>query len=54
MSSGKNRESKRNPDDTIKILIATDIHLDFEHNKKRGWFLQLVTSVTYCKMKYYL
>ncbi|XP_043517883.1 double-strand break repair protein MRE11 isoform X1 [Frieseomelitta varia] len=36
MSSGKTRESKRNPDDTIKILIATDIHLGFEYNKKRG------------------
>lgn len=52
MSSGKTRDSKRNPNDTIKILIATDIHLGFEYNKKRGWFLQLVTSVT--KMRYYL
>ncbi|KOX68243.1 Double-strand break repair protein MRE11 [Melipona quadrifasciata] len=36
MSSGKSRDSKRNPDDTIKILIATDIHLGYEYNKKRG------------------
>lgn len=31
-----NKNEKRNPDDSIKILIATDIHLGFEYNKKRG------------------
>ncbi|XP_071865259.1 double strand break repair nuclease mre11 isoform X1 [Bombus fervidus] len=36
MSSNKSHESKKNPNDTMKILIATDIHLGFEYNKKRG------------------
>ncbi|PBC33090.1 double-strand break repair protein MRE11 [Apis cerana] len=31
-----NTNEKTNPDDSIKILIATDIHLGFEYNKKRG------------------
>lgn len=39
MSPNKGHESKKNPNDTMKILIATDIHLGFEYNKKRGWFL---------------
>ena len=27
------------PEDTISILVATDIHLGFNYSKKRGLFL---------------
>ncbi|XP_017796134.1 PREDICTED: double-strand break repair protein MRE11 [Habropoda laboriosa] len=36
MSSKQGSNEKYNPDDIIKILVATDIHLGFEHNKKGG------------------
>ncbi|XP_033322314.2 double-strand break repair protein MRE11 isoform X2 [Megalopta genalis] len=32
----KNYGEKLNSEDTIKILVATDIHLDYNFNKKRG------------------
>lgn len=25
-------------EDTLNILVATDIHLGYHYNKKRGWF----------------
>lgn len=28
------------PDDTINVLVATDIHLGFDYSKKRGLFLR--------------
>lgn len=30
--------SSRDPEDTVKILVATDIHLGYSHDKKRGLF----------------
>lgn len=33
------------PEDTIKILVATDIHLGFDYNKKRGLFSILYFSI---------
>ena len=29
------------PEDTIKILLATDCHLGYERSTKRGWLLIL-------------
>ena len=36
MSTEENSIDINNPDNIIKILIATDIHLGFEYSKKRG------------------
>lgn len=39
MSSERNPNQNSSKDDTFKILVATDIHLGFDYNKKEGWFL---------------
>ncbi|XP_015439228.1 PREDICTED: double-strand break repair protein MRE11A [Dufourea novaeangliae] len=36
MSAEQGSNGNLNPDDTFKILIATDIHLGFSYNKRRG------------------
>ncbi|XP_031845471.1 double strand break repair nuclease mre11 isoform X1 [Nomia melanderi] len=36
MSSEQGCSESLNPNDTFKILVATDIHLGFDHNKRRG------------------
>jgi len=38
------------PEDTINILVATDIHLGFDYSKKRGLFLRPIFSASrYCR-----
>lgn len=34
----KSSNANIDPQDTIKILVATDIHLGFDHSKQRGCF----------------
>jgi len=41
MSESSSR-SHVDPEDTINILVATDIHLGFDYSKKRGLFFTTV------------
>lgn len=34
--SGTSDNLRVDPEDTINILVATDIHLGFDYNRKRG------------------
>lgn len=45
MSSEAECSQNINKDDTFKILIATDIHLGFDYNKKRGWCLNRIKLI---------
>lgn len=36
MSESSETPTPRDPEDTIRILVATDIHLGFDYSKKRG------------------
>lgn len=38
------------PEDTISVLVATDIHLGFDYSKQRGSFLVEYFSVSTCQM----
>lgn len=33
-------DAQIDPEDTVKILVATDIHLGYNYSKKRGSFLK--------------
>lgn len=39
-------ETRIDPEDTISILVATDIHLGFDYSKQRGSFLMQHFSVS--------